>query len=81
MLAPAMLLLGPRLVRCANWRVRGHAADLTHARDAIWSRHDPLPALYLYVGLGAFVIEGLRRGVSPIVASTYDIEWDGEQIA
>jgi predicted ATP-grasp superfamily ATP-dependent carboligase len=80
MLAPAMLLLGPRQA-LRERRVRGYAADLTHARDAIWSRHDPLPALYLYVGLGAFVIEGLRRGVSPIVASTYDIEWDGEQIA
>jgi predicted ATP-grasp superfamily ATP-dependent carboligase len=80
MLAPAMLLLGPRQAMRAR-RVRAYAADLARARDAIWSRSDPLPALYLYVGLGAFVVEGLRRGVSPVVASTYDIEWDGERIA
>ena len=75
-----MLLLGPRQALRGR-RVREYAADVARARDAIWSRHDPLPALYLYVGLGAFVVEGLRRGVSPVVASTYDIEWDGERIA
>jgi glutathione synthase/RimK-type ligase-like ATP-grasp enzyme len=80
MLAPAMAMLGPRqAMRGRNFG--RYARDFFAARDAIWSRADPLPALYLYVGLGAFVIEGMRRGVNPVVASTYDIEWDGERIA
>jgi len=79
MLAPAMLLLGvARALR--RRRLRQFATDFRGARDALWSRHDPLPAFYLYLGLGAFVAQGLWQGVSPTTASTHDIEWDGEPI-
>jgi glutathione synthase/RimK-type ligase-like ATP-grasp enzyme len=80
MLAPAMAVLGaPRALRTGQ--LLRLAADFRAARDAIWSRDDPFPSLYLYFGLGAFVALGVLHGISPVTASTRDIEWDGEPIA
>ena len=80
MLAPAMAVLGARQA-LRTGQMRQLAADFRAARDVIWSREDPLPAFYLYLGLKKFVAQGALRGINPVTASTRDIEWDGEPIA
>jgi hypothetical protein len=79
MLAPAMTVIGvPQAVR--SRRLRLLLADWRRARDVIWSRQDPLPAFYLFVGLCAYLDLARRQGISPRAASTRDIEWDGDPI-
>jgi glutathione synthase/RimK-type ligase-like ATP-grasp enzyme len=79
MLATAMLLLGPiQALRCG--RLRQLVLDYRRARDAIWSSQDPVPAFYLFVGLGAYLYLAQRQHITPRAASTRDIEWDGEAI-
>jgi hypothetical protein len=80
MLATAMALFGT-VDAVRHRRLRQLAVDVRRGRDAVWSRRDPLPTLYVFVGLAAYVGLAVRRGVSPRAASTQDIEWDGEAIA
>ena len=46
-------------------------------RDVIFRWRDPLPALWQWLALGYFFFVGARRGLSPLAASTDDIEWNG----
>jgi hypothetical protein len=79
MLAVAMGLVGPSQAIRAR-RLRRLVEDWRSASDVIWSRRDPVPALYLFVGLAAYLNLARRKGITPRAASTRDIEWDGDPI-
>ncbi len=66
------LLLG------GGWRSAAGRAALSWARDAVWSPADPLPALAQPLLALNLAWRGWRAGVSPLAASTLDIEWNGE---
>jgi hypothetical protein len=80
MLASAMVVLGLgpalRSRRLGQW-----LADFRQARDVIWSARDPRPAVYLFVGLADYLNHARRHRISPVAASTRDLEWDGQAIA
>jgi predicted ATP-grasp superfamily ATP-dependent carboligase len=77
MLLTAMLVYGlPAALR--NQALKHWLLEFTHSRDVIFSFSDPAPALLQMRSLLHFVLLGWRRGLSPLEASTYDIEWNGE---
>jgi hypothetical protein len=79
MLASAMVLVGlRRAVRTGN--LRQFVADFRRARDVIWSPTDPAPAAYVFAGLVDYLRVARRHHISPMAASTLDIEWDGQPI-
>lgn len=77
MLLTAMLVYGlPAALRkreFSHW-----LAEFSRSRDVIFSLADPAPALLQVRSLLYFVALGWRRGLSPLEASTLDIEWNGE---
>ena len=80
MLSMIMALLGPaQALQKHTWKAFGR--DFWRAKDAVWHRSDPYPSFYGLIGLGAFLLLAAREGMSPMAASTFDIEWDGEEIA
>ena len=80
MVGHAMLLLGaPAALRAG--RLPQLLTDMRRARDAIWAAHDPAPTFYVFPGLVSMLGSALRHRISPLAASTRDIEWDGEEIA
>jgi predicted ATP-grasp superfamily ATP-dependent carboligase len=77
MLALAMLIYGLPAAIAAR-TIPQWATAFTRSRDAAFSFNDPLPALWQLVSLLVFIIKGHRLGITPLEASTYDIEWNGE---
>jgi hypothetical protein len=78
MVGGGMLFYGLSGVRTrAQWQAWLHT--LKHSRDAVWRRDDPKPWLWQWLALGAFVGRAVRLGMSPLEATTWDIEWNGEQ--
>ena len=82
---PAMLLTGMliyglpaalRSRRLAEW-VRA----ILGGRDVVFRSDDPLPFLLQIRGILLFTILGLKRRISPLAASTFDIEWNGAERA
>lgn len=47
------------------------------ANDVIFQKNDPLPAFHQLVTFLEFWVRGIRLGISPVQASTYDIEYNG----
>jgi len=77
MLLTAMLVYGlPAALR--EQRVEPWLAALTRSRDVIFSPRDPAPALLQWRSLLYFVMLGKQHKISPLEASTFDIEWNGE---
>ena len=77
MLLTAMLAYGlPGALRKRT--LRHWLLEFSHSRDVIFSLHDPAPALLQMRSLLHFVLLGWQRGLSPLEASTFDIEWNGE---
>ena len=77
MLLTAMLVYGlPAALKKRGFRPWLEA--FTRSRDIIFSLYDPAPALLQLRSLLYFVLLGWRRGISPLEASTFDIEWNGE---
>jgi predicted ATP-grasp superfamily ATP-dependent carboligase len=77
MLLTAMLVYGlPAALRKGTFRP--WLTAFSHSRDVIFSPRDPAPALLQLRSLLYFVILGWRCGISPLEASTFDIEWNGE---
>jgi predicted ATP-grasp superfamily ATP-dependent carboligase len=73
-LALALLASGP--VRPRGWPAL--LRDLTHVRDVIFDRSDPLPELIqLRAGL-TFAAISRRKRIGLVAAMTDDIEWNGE---
>ena len=77
MLLTAMLVYGlPQAF--ARQNLKNWLAAFTASHDVIFSWSDPTPALLQLRSLFYFVLLGWRRGISPLEASTFDIEWNGE---
>lgn len=73
MVALAMLSYGRR-----NTRNRfDFKTDFRRAKDVIWSRADKLPAIGQLLSMAELLWLASRRGISPLAATTYDIEWNG----
>jgi len=77
MLSAAMLIYGLPAAFSTQALSRW-ATAFTTARDVLFTWNDPLPALWQFFSLLTFVWRGLRQGISPLEASTLDIEWNGE---
>jgi len=77
MLLTAMLVYG--LPAALRTRALKHwLSEFMHSRDVIFSLYDPAPALLQMRSVLHFVFLGWQRGISPLEASTFDIEWNGE---
>ena len=77
MLLTAMLVYGlPAALKKREFRPWLEA--FTRSRDIIFSLYDPAPALLQLRSLLYFVLLGWWRRISPLEASTFDIEWNGE---
>ena len=48
------------------------------SNDVILNFKDPLPFLLQFRSLLAYMRLARQKGISPIEASTFDIEWNGE---
>ena len=76
MLGLGMALYGiPAAIRSRG--LRRWFGDWLKARDVIFSRHDPLPALGQMLCFLVFGWIALKNGCTALAASTLDIEWDG----
>ena len=53
-------------------------AAFTSSRDVIFRRDDPLPALLQFRSIFHYIKLARREKTSPLEASTFDIEWNGE---
>ena len=80
MLSTIMAVIGPLQALQTN-RFGQFSKDFFRAKDAVWNRKDPYPSFYGLIGLCAFLYLALKEGLTPMAASTFDIEWDGEEIA
>ncbi|MDR3617121.1 MAG: ATP-grasp domain-containing protein [Candidatus Obscuribacterales bacterium] len=80
MLSTIMAILGPAQA-LQTGRYKQYLKDFARAKDAVWNSKDPYPSLYGLVGLSAFLCLAVKEGLNPMAASTFDIEWDGEEIA
>ena len=73
MLLTAMLVYGlPAALH--KRQLKPWLTAFTHRRDAIFSPHDPASALLQLRSLLYFVMLGRRHKISPLEASTFDIE-------
>jgi predicted ATP-grasp superfamily ATP-dependent carboligase len=72
MIALAMLTYG---LRASN--IRSLLADWKLARDAIYRGSDILPAIGQMATMSEFLIMAAKYSISPLAATTHDIEWNG----
>lgn len=80
MLLTGMLVYGlPSAVR--EGRLRSWLSAVHRSRDVVFSARDPLPALFQLRSIAHFVELGVRHQISPLEASTLDIEWNGDVTA
>ncbi len=78
MLSAAMLIYGlPAAFRKNN--VTQWAKTFFTSDDVIFNFKDPLPFLLQFRSLLAYLKLAREKGISPIEASTFDIEWNGER--
>ena len=73
MLAGPMLAAGAAHAFDARWR-----AAFASARDIAWDPADPWPAAGQVITAATFLARALRHRISPLAATTHDIEWNGE---
>jgi predicted ATP-grasp superfamily ATP-dependent carboligase len=77
MLASAMLVYGlPSAL--ADRTLRSWLQTFLHSRDVIWNFKDPLPFLLQFRSLLFYLRLARQKDISPLEASTFDIEWNGE---
>jgi hypothetical protein len=77
MLASAMLVYGlPTAI--ANGTFRAWLQTFLHSDDVIWDAKDPLPFLLQFRSLLFYLRLARQKGIGPLEASTFDIEWNGE---
>ena len=79
MLSTGMLVyaLGPSIKkrRFGKWLL-----TFFSSRDVIFDLTDPLPFLLQWRSIFAYLKSGREQGLSLLAASTFDIEWNGEEI-
>jgi predicted ATP-grasp superfamily ATP-dependent carboligase len=77
LLASAMLVYGlPAALAKGNFRA--WLDTFLHSADVIFDVKDPLPFLLQFRSLLFYWKLARKKGVSPLAASTFDIEWNGE---
>ncbi len=79
MLATAMLVYALPAIRSGAMLQQWVMAFFS-SRDVIFDHTDLGPMLYQFIDLAAFIWRGWRQRISPLEASTWDIEWNGEAI-
>ncbi len=78
-LAPAMWFFGlPKALSMG--RLREWKSCLTRGSDAISLPDDRLPLAGAVVDTACFASKGIRHKISANAATTYDIEWNGEEL-
>lgn len=77
MLASAMLLYGLPAIRSYR-QLKEWTSCFSQSRSILFRRHDPLPALFQFVGVANFLWWSIKHNVSALQASTFDIEWNGQ---
>ncbi len=78
-LGPAMALFGlPLALR--NHRLGKWKALLTTGHDAISRPGDRAPIVGAMIDAASFFLTGIRHGISTNAATTFDIEWNGEEL-
>lgn len=79
-LGPAMALFGlPQAI--AKGRLNEWRKTWSRGRDVLSRSGDCKAILGALMDAGAFALTGLKRGISTTAATTYDIEWNGEELA
>jgi predicted ATP-grasp superfamily ATP-dependent carboligase len=77
MLSAAMLIYGlPAAFRKKN--VKQWIKTFFTSDDVIFDLKDPLPFLFQFRSLLSYMKLAREKGISPIEASTFDIEWNGK---
>lgn len=77
MLGTAMLVYGlPSAFRMRN--LGEWLKTFLQSKDVIWDLHDPLPFFLQWHSILAYLALGMKRKISALEASTFDIEWNGE---
>ncbi len=77
MLSTAMLVYAlPEALR--KKKFKRWLETFTHSRDVLFDVHDPWPACLQGRSILHYVNLARRHGISPLQASTFDIEWNGE---
>jgi hypothetical protein len=56
---------------------RSFIANVRRSRDVIWSRVDNLPVFGQFVAMAELLVLAWKQRISPLAATTYDIEWNG----
>lgn len=51
---------------------------IRNSRDVVWRGDDPMPWFRQWLALAMFIARATRLGISPLEATTWDIEWNGE---
>jgi hypothetical protein len=78
MLASAMLVYGlPSALKKRG--VKSWARTFLESGDVIWQGRDPLPSFLQFRSLLFYMKLSREKGISPLEASTFDIEWNGER--
>jgi predicted ATP-grasp superfamily ATP-dependent carboligase len=78
MLGTAMLLYGlPASIRKSQFRK--WLATFLSSDDAILDYRDPLPFLLQFRSILSYLLIAQRNRISPLEASTFDIEWNGDK--
>ncbi|TLX15962.1 ATP-grasp domain-containing protein [Rhizobium sp. MHM7A] len=72
MVALAMLTYGLK-----NARPRAFLTDWKRAKDVTYRRNDVLPAVGQLATMTEFLLRSARKSISPLAATTHDIEWNG----
>jgi hypothetical protein len=77
MLASAMLVYGAPDALRKN-KLQAWAKTFFTSDDVIFDIKDPLPFLLQFRSLLFYLKLAREKGISPLEASTFDIEWNGE---
>jgi predicted ATP-grasp superfamily ATP-dependent carboligase len=78
MLSTAMLIYAlPAAIKKNN--IKQWIKTFFTSNDVIFDLKDPLPFLLQFRSLLAYMRLARKKGISPIEASTFDIEWNGEE--
>ncbi|MFE8702041.1 ATP-grasp domain-containing protein [Cytobacillus sp. FJAT-54145] len=73
MIGLAMLIYGWQKKNKRQW-----LKDFFHSKDVVWSKKDSMPFLYQFRSYFSILRLSRKLNVTPLEASTHDIEWNGE---
>lgn len=55
--------------------------DISGSKDVVWEATDPMPAAGQFLATAETLARAVREGITPLAATTSDIEWNGGDIA